>query len=145
MTSFDARPSVPKVATAGAHEMGQSTIIIDANVLKDIARGNVNAAVALNRYISNGTRVYISHVAYEQMVTNAPTPELRAAYRHLLKELNIELPPNFPLRNRARFYAHNVNYDPAAPRAGESNPPKIPRSEERRVGKECRSRWSPYH
>src|SRR5258708_30804127 len=61
------------------------------------------------------------------MVTNAPTPELRAAYRHLLKELNIELPPNFPLRNRARFYAHNVNYDPAAPRAGESNPPKIPR------------------
>ena len=23
--------------------------------------------------------------------------------------------------------------------------PKEPRSEERRVGKECRSRWSPYH
>ena len=23
--------------------------------------------------------------------------------------------------------------------------PKAPRSEERRVGKECRSRWSPYH
>ena len=22
---------------------------------------------------------------------------------------------------------------------------KVPRSEERRVGKECRSRWSPYH
>ena len=22
---------------------------------------------------------------------------------------------------------------------------QIPRSEERRVGKECRSRWSPYH
>ena len=25
------------------------------------------------------------------------------------------------------------------------NADKIPRSEERRVGKECRSRWSPYH
>src|SRR2546429_9307669 len=24
-------------------------------------------------------------------------------------------------------------------------PPFVPRSEERRVGKECRSRWSPYH
>src|SRR5256886_9801964 len=24
-------------------------------------------------------------------------------------------------------------------------PPDLPRSEERRVGKECRSRWSPYH
>src|SRR5882724_8003606 len=26
-----------------------------------------------------------------------------------------------------------------------SGSPKCPRSEERRVGKECRSRWSPYH
>ena len=25
------------------------------------------------------------------------------------------------------------------------NPDRISRSEERRVGKECRSRWSPYH
>ena len=25
------------------------------------------------------------------------------------------------------------------------NPADIARSEERRVGKECRSRWSPYH
>src|SRR2546429_1582758 len=25
------------------------------------------------------------------------------------------------------------------------NPRTVPRSEERRVGKECRSRWSPYH
>ena len=25
------------------------------------------------------------------------------------------------------------------------NPANWPRSEERRVGKECRSRWSPYH
>src|SRR5687767_15453983 len=25
------------------------------------------------------------------------------------------------------------------------SPPRISRSEERRVGKECRSRWSPYH
>src|SRR2546423_14358779 len=27
----------------------------------------------------------------------------------------------------------------------EYNPQSQPRSEERRVGKECRSRWSPYH
>ena len=26
-----------------------------------------------------------------------------------------------------------------------SGPKEMPRSEERRVGKECRSRWSPYH
>src|SRR2546430_6917883 len=46
---------------------------------------------------------------------------------------------------------------PAEHRAGESDRahpiylvagqavPLLPRSEERRVGKECRSRWSPYH
>src|SRR3712207_9031348 len=28
---------------------------------------------------------------------------------------------------------------------GEDGPPLFERSEERRVGKECRSRWSPYH
>src|SRR3712207_9036172 len=28
---------------------------------------------------------------------------------------------------------------------GSGAPPKQSRSEERRVGKECRSRWSPYH
>src|SRR5437763_7283583 len=28
---------------------------------------------------------------------------------------------------------------------GRQRNPQVPRSEERRVGKECRSRWSPYH
>src|ERR1039458_10376027 len=32
-----------------------------------------------------------------------------------------------------------------AGRAGVNEPQFIDRSEERRVGKECRSRWSPYH
>src|SRR3989442_6460771 len=38
--------------------------------------------------------------------------------------------------------------DAAAPLCGEGGPARRPvagRSEERRVGKECRSRWSPYH
>ena len=30
-------------------------------------------------------------------------------------------------------------------RMGNAEKPKTTRSEERRVGKECRSRWSPYH
>src|SRR3712207_8502033 len=37
-------------------------------------------------------------------------------------------------------YGWGGTYDPA--RTAQS---KDPRSEERRVGKECRSRWSPYH
>ena len=31
------------------------------------------------------------------------------------------------------------------PDNNEPLPDMLPRSEERRVGKECRSRWSPYH
>ena len=33
----------------------------------------------------------------------------------------------------------------AVPELAEKELVAIPRSEERRVGKECRSRWSPYH
>src|SRR2546430_17633196 len=36
--------------------------------------------------------------------------------------------------------AHRPPTDP-----GPTPPGQAPRSEERRVGKECRSRWSPYH
>src|SRR2546423_8890374 len=42
---------------------------------------------------------------------------------------------------RARGSGHSRTQARAAPRA--SSP--TARSEERRVGKECRSRWSPYH
>src|SRR3712207_7607839 len=38
--------------------------------------------------------------------------------------------------------AQPVDNDPASP---DSTPALGVRSEERRVGKECRSRWSPYH
>ena len=54
-------------------------------------------------------------------------------------------------RGRQVYLAHCVachNSDPAQP--GPVGPPvkgssRALRSEERRVGKECRSRWSPYH
>src|SRR5256885_11692697 len=42
--------------------------------------------------------------------------------------------------NPQRFSSVNVTRRNCVPRT-----PGIPRSEERRVGKECRSRWSPYH
>ena len=38
-----------------------------------------------------------------------------------------------------------VNVDEQMELAREFAVASIPRSEERRVGKECRSRWSPYH
>jgi len=43
----------------------------------------------------------------------------------------------------ARHSKHKWRH--VAEAAGANVPPKQERSEERRVGKECRSRWSPYH
>src|SRR3989442_1318110 len=42
-------------------------------------------------------------------------------------------------RAATRFAAHALG------RGARSELPAVMRSEERRVGKECRSRWSPYH
>ena len=40
---------------------------------------------------------------------------------------------------------NGVTYTQNTANIGKSTPAPAPRSEERRVGKECRSRWSPYH
>ena len=53
-------------------------------------------------------------------------------------------------RRRELLKGLNLNFEVRLiPDINESHPaglaPKLLRSEERRVGKECRSRWSPYH
>ena len=53
------------------------------------------------------------------------------------------LPLLFSLRNTGWKHAAPIcNYDILQMSAPEA---MVERSEERRVGKECRSRWSPYH
>ena len=70
-------------------------------------------------------------------------------------------PPPLPLFPRAGFklsplpptspaVVDIIRFAPTAPfvpldKLVDPAPPIPPRSEERRVGKECRSRWSPYH
>ena len=54
---------------------------------------------------------------------------------------------NEKIRIKVKGYEHS-NVDAAAARiveAAKRSGAKVSRSEERRVGKECRSRWSPYH
>ena len=46
---------------------------------------------------------------------------------------------------RATFIASNPVQAVTDRETGEVRGPAADRSEERRVGKECRSRWSPYH
>ena len=67
---------------------------------------------------------------------------VRGTLRYYLKQLGIEK-KKFPLDKRAYikledFERIRTYKQEALDRQGE-------RSEERRVGKECRSRWSPYH
>src|SRR2546427_2839420 len=50
-----------------------------------------------------------------------------------------------PATVRARLTQSNCQIGVAAWRAADCSCMALPRSEERRVGKECRSRWSPYH
>src|SRR3989454_7214297 len=47
---------------------------------------------------------------------------------------------------RFKVMANLVTYQAGTPQDGTAvGGPELERSEERRVGKECRSRWSPYH
>ena len=45
----------------------------------------------------------------------------------------------------AAIYAARANLNPVVVSGREAGGQLMIRSEERRVGKECRSRWSPYH
>ena len=46
--------------------------------------------------------------------------------------------------SRVRSCVHDIEFD-FVRRDGRHDVQDVIRSEERRVGKECRSRWSPYH
>src|SRR2546425_12448566 len=69
----------------------------------------------------------------------------------LLEELSKEFPLNLIEKDvnseeKARkYYADRVPVILVNDREVAGYPPEEKRSEERRVGKECRSRWSPYH
>ena len=49
------------------------------------------------------------------------------------------------LDSNVSFFSADTNFIVAFNLKNISESPCVPRSEERRVGKECRSRWSPYH
>jgi len=64
------------------------------------------------------------------------------------KQINTEEPVTNTEQNTAEEIPvlNNTIIDEMASAAGKSEElEKLRRSEERRVGKECRSRWSPYH
>src|SRR2546426_11304385 len=70
-----------------------------------------------------------SALIFQAILDRAPTPPIR---------LNPDLPPKLEeILSKALEKDRNLRYQHASDMRS--------RSEERRVGKECRSRWSPYH
>ena len=51
----------------------------------------------------------------------------------------------FRPRKEVRVFGKRLPFTPGVIPRGQARLAKAVRSEERRVGKECRSRWSPYH
>src|ERR1017187_2883942 len=77
---------------------------------------------------------------------SAETPPVPATFQDLYTELD-----NYLVSFNATLGSGNASAHPTlmtgSLKAANSNigPQLLNRSEERRVGKECRSRWSPYH
>src|SRR5262249_45986148 len=94
--------------------MPEPVIIMDANVIFDIGRGNKEAADALTRYLQTGTTVYIAQAAYDEVVTrNAKTG---AGYELLLKDLKISTAPPGSISERIEFQARNMEVPPGNPK-----------------------------
>lgn len=98
------------------------TILLDKNVITDIARGNTAAAEALKRLLASGEPVYISRAAYNELVRDSPV-RMRMSYELLLKDLKITTAPQSAakggVRERGEFLADNVAHQPAPGQLGQ--------------------------
>src|SRR3712207_9502362 len=81
----------------------------------------------------------------------SPLEEMRSSMAEQSEPRNVIIIGSGPAGYTAAVYAARANLQPlvfdGSVTAGGAlmNTTEVERSEERRVGKECRSRWSPYH
>ena len=71
---------------------------------------------------------------------NASQDEIKKAFRKKARQYHPDVNKDNPKEAEAKFKEANEAYEVLS-----DETKKAQRSEERRVGKECRSRWSPYH
>src|SRR5258708_18940485 len=89
-------------------------------------------------------------IMFEQtrITSNLPTlPEIRVPERSLSPVASLKVPVPLSARESPSPFSVEFSNMRTPPPAGLklTSSPLATRSEERRVGKECRSRWSPYH
>ena len=70
---------------------------------------------------------------------------LKAAHEPALARVDSGMDVLWPSNGALPFFRDDLDHYPASAFVMDAIGLSPPRSEERRVGKECRSRWSPYH
>lgn len=98
------------------------TVLLDKNVITDIARGNAAVAEALKRILGSGEPVFIARAAYNELVRDSPV-HMRMSYEMLLKDLKITTSPasltKESIKDRGNFLADNVAYQPGKGQLGQ--------------------------
>ena len=138
-----------KLVIIGPSGSGKSTLIRCMNGLEEVTKGEVyidghlmthKTRAALNRQYSS--MVFQQFNLYPNMtvlgnLTLAPI-KLQKKSKEEATEIAIAALKRVGMAHKAGEYPQNLS-------GGQQQRIAIARSEERRVGKECRSRWSPYH
>ena len=83
------------------------TIIIDANVIDQINRGNKAAADKLLELQRGGNKIWTAHQSHNELIVQPLIPRTAAANASILEELRIPLAPPGTMRERAETYAKN--------------------------------------
>src|SRR5580658_2815218 len=123
---LDVRPTPDRVKQAIFNSLGAR--IVGAKVLELFAGSGALSLECLSRGAASVICVEKSHRHAECIRSNADG----AGYGEILEVRTQDV---FPVMNQLAENGRHFDLILADP----------PRSEERRVGKECRSRWSPYH
>ncbi|MDA0140130.1 hypothetical protein OJ962_21685, partial [Solirubrobacter sp. CPCC 204708] len=87
------------------------TIMLDGNVLDQINRGNAAAASTLRGLQQAGHRLYVTHQAMREITDDIEDPQMRAAYRAMLADLQLTVAPagsSSTMADRVRDYAANL-------------------------------------
>ena len=81
---------------------------------------------------------YVDEVLEKVVAKNPAEPEFHQAVKEVLESLRVVIEANEEKFRKDALLERLVEPERQIKF-------RVPRSEERRVGKECRSRWSPYH
>ena len=140
-----------RVGASDNISVGESTFMVEMNEAADILNNLSSRSLVLFDELGRGTSTYdgISIAwAIVEHIHEHPKAKARTLFATHYHELN-EMEKSFKrIKNynvSVKEVDNKVIFLRKLERGGSEHSFGIHRSEERRVGKECRSRWSPYH